>query len=356
MAGRAGRRGKDRVGTVIVAAWTELPSETSIKKLLTGTPTVLSSQFRLTYNMMLNLLRANDLGVEDMMKKSFSEFRMQRALASSDVTLKLRQYEKARESIVNSSVDFSVDESFSDVRMFYQTIIRCRTIFHHMLSILTELKGINELQALFAPGRLVMLHHSGLHSPNILHIGILIGENSSTAIFDPDVKLSSSSLLLNLRHVVAPNLGNSKPRCIFSTKFIWVLILSLGSEDKKHQLHLEKIPLTDVVGILNHKMKIQNNRSDFQDTLSPKDPVLIKRKDDFGLGRIREAAKNLLFPEEELRSLYQDLLTYLSSNVYLGCNIFLDLSAETKLRDFQFCEANSEFLTSARKLTSCMTN
>lgn len=39
--------------------------------------TRLESQFRLTYNMLLNLLRVEDLSVTDMMKRSFSEFKTQ---------------------------------------------------------------------------------------------------------------------------------------------------------------------------------------------------------------------------------------------------------------------------------------
>ena len=86
MAGRAGRRGLDPVGTVLVAAWGEVPSESTLKKLLTGSATKLSSQFRLSYNMILNLIRASDLSVEDMIKRSFSEFHAQKALSSHDLT------------------------------------------------------------------------------------------------------------------------------------------------------------------------------------------------------------------------------------------------------------------------------
>lgn len=79
MAGRAGRRGLDAVGTVIIACWDALPEETDIRRLLTGAATKLESQFRLTYSMILNLLRVEDLKVEDMLKRSFAEFHAQRA-------------------------------------------------------------------------------------------------------------------------------------------------------------------------------------------------------------------------------------------------------------------------------------
>ena len=41
--------------------------------MMLGTPNKLISQFRLTYNMSLNLLRVEALRVEEMIKRSFSE-------------------------------------------------------------------------------------------------------------------------------------------------------------------------------------------------------------------------------------------------------------------------------------------
>ena len=61
MAGRAGRRGLDKVGTVIVACTSDIPEEGEIRTLLTGRARQLESQFRLTYTMILNLLRVEDL-------------------------------------------------------------------------------------------------------------------------------------------------------------------------------------------------------------------------------------------------------------------------------------------------------
>jgi len=41
--------------------------------MILGHPTKLQSQFRLTYNMILNLLRVEALKIEEMIKRSFSE-------------------------------------------------------------------------------------------------------------------------------------------------------------------------------------------------------------------------------------------------------------------------------------------
>ncbi|CAK7896068.1 antiviral helicase Ski2p [[Candida] anglica] len=73
MSGRAGRRGLDATGTVIVMSFNEPLSPVDFKEVTLGTPTKLVSQFRLTYNMILNLLRIEALRVEEMIKHSFSE-------------------------------------------------------------------------------------------------------------------------------------------------------------------------------------------------------------------------------------------------------------------------------------------
>lgn len=73
MSGRAGRRGLDATGTVIVMSYNEPLSPFDFKEVTLSTPTKLLSQFRLTYNMILNLLRIEALRVEEMIKHSFSE-------------------------------------------------------------------------------------------------------------------------------------------------------------------------------------------------------------------------------------------------------------------------------------------
>lgn len=77
MAGRAGRRGLDKTGTVIMLCKTDVPHEEVLKEIITGRPKKLESKFRLTYAMILNLFRVESVTVEDMMSHSFKEFETQ---------------------------------------------------------------------------------------------------------------------------------------------------------------------------------------------------------------------------------------------------------------------------------------
>lgn len=68
-----GRRGKDPLGTVIILCKAGVPDFQELKNMLIGSAAKLQSQFRLTYSMILNLLRVENLSVEDVMKRSFLE-------------------------------------------------------------------------------------------------------------------------------------------------------------------------------------------------------------------------------------------------------------------------------------------
>ena len=58
-----------------------------MKRIILGKATKLESQFRLTYNMILNLLRVEDFKVEDMIKRSFSESHSQRVIPEQQALL-----------------------------------------------------------------------------------------------------------------------------------------------------------------------------------------------------------------------------------------------------------------------------
>ena len=93
MAGRAGRRGLDTVGSVIIvtSGKTEAPPAFELRQMILGDPTKLRSQFRLTYNMILNLLRVEALKIEEMIKRSFSENATQTLLPQHEKQVQLSQ-------------------------------------------------------------------------------------------------------------------------------------------------------------------------------------------------------------------------------------------------------------------------
>ena len=98
MAGRAGRRGLDPVGSVIIVApgAEEAPPAGTLRQMILGDPTKLRSQFRLTYNMILNLLRVEALKIEEMIKRSFSENATQALLPEHEKQVKVSEADLAK--------------------------------------------------------------------------------------------------------------------------------------------------------------------------------------------------------------------------------------------------------------------
>ncbi|XP_076299496.1 superkiller complex helicase subunit twister isoform X1 [Lasioglossum baleicum] len=74
MAGRAGRRGHDTAGMVIVMCRMSVPHYNELNAMMCGQAQKLESKFKVTYSMVLNLRRVNEsVSVEAMMRRSFKE-------------------------------------------------------------------------------------------------------------------------------------------------------------------------------------------------------------------------------------------------------------------------------------------
>ena len=76
MSGRAGKRGMDSVGTVIIADPRITPLAIA-KKIIQGIPFILTSQFKLNFSLILLFLRSN-VEVEELMRRNYREHGNQR--------------------------------------------------------------------------------------------------------------------------------------------------------------------------------------------------------------------------------------------------------------------------------------
>lgn len=96
MSGRAGRRGLDERGIVILMI-DEKMSPAVGKELVRGKPDPINSAFHLTYNMVLNLLRVEEVNPEYMLEHSFFQF--QHYLEYPKLNEKYNEFKKELEEI-----------------------------------------------------------------------------------------------------------------------------------------------------------------------------------------------------------------------------------------------------------------
>ncbi|KAK3372183.1 NUC185 domain-containing protein [Podospora didyma] len=167
MAGRAGRRGLDPVGSVIIVppGGDEAPPVTELRQMILGEPSKLRSQFRLTYNMILNLLRVEALKIEEMIKRSFSEHATQQLLPEHEKAVKLSEADLAKIKRDSCAVcDIDMDECHQAGEDYKQLT---EDVYRRMLTFTIGRK-------MFSPGRLVVWMKDGVRTP-----GILLAEGAS---------------------------------------------------------------------------------------------------------------------------------------------------------------------------------
>lgn len=88
MSGRAGRRGLDDKGIVILMLDAKMESAIA-KEMIKGAPDHMHSEFHLGYNMLLNLATQEDRDAEQLMASSFRQFQVERSLPQLETRLEL---------------------------------------------------------------------------------------------------------------------------------------------------------------------------------------------------------------------------------------------------------------------------
>ncbi|KAI9871999.1 MAG: hypothetical protein M1830_002179 [Pleopsidium flavum] len=161
MAGRAGRRGIDPVGSVIIVApgSDEAPPIATLRQMILGDPTKLRSQFRLTYNMILNLLRVEALKIEEMIKRSFSEHATQTLLPEHEKQVKLSEADLAKVKRESCSICDTDLDACHQASMDFRSL----TMDLH-LGLLASPVG----RRMIAPKRLIVFRQDGIRTAGVL--------------------------------------------------------------------------------------------------------------------------------------------------------------------------------------------
>ncbi|KAL4956161.1 armadillo-type protein [Aspergillus filifer] len=233
MAGRAGRRGLDNVGYVIIvnSGKDEAPPAGSLRKMILGDPTKLRSQFRLTYNMILNLLRVEALKIEEMIKRSFSENATQALLPEHEKQVQISEasLEKIkREPCEVCDVDIA---TCHDAAIEYE---RLTAELH--LNLLSSPVG----KRLLMPKRLIVYRKDGYRTAGVITKDVGGGAN-------PIIHVLEIRKLSTKRHPsdILPFLPAFRG-----------FLNSLPGRVNEMTLKVFKVPLTDIECVTNTMVKI----------------------------------------------------------------------------------------------------
>jgi antiviral helicase SKI2 len=133
--------------------------------MILGDPTKLQSQFRLTYNMILNLLRVEALKIEEMIKRSFSENTTQTMMPEHE-----RQVALSEEGLKKLKKE-DCEICSVDLEACHSACIRLKVLSG---DVLLRSLATTHGRRLFTPGRLIAIQEEvGFPSPQ-LHLGDVI--------------------------------------------------------------------------------------------------------------------------------------------------------------------------------------
>ena len=215
---------------------------TGLTNMILGTPTKLASQFRLTYNMILSLLRVEALKIEDMIKRSFSENLTQKLLP--DQEMKLQETSKKMDALTKLDCVICVPNIYD----YYEACMRYLYLTFEMKSkIMCSPQGIKSLSV----GRVVMVNN--IYYRNVIGVIVQSGTSSlsktSSYLNKEDVTKTYEILILYDKNQVNAKLNES------SVPLPPTRINLPTREDMISQSI--QVPITDILFIFSSSLKFK---------------------------------------------------------------------------------------------------
>ncbi|KAJ3228151.1 hypothetical protein HK099_006031 [Clydaea vesicula] len=253
MSGRAGRRGLDTTGMVLIACSDEIPESLRLNKMLLGTPTKLESQFRLTYNMILNLLRVEALKIEDMIKRSFSENSNQKLIPEQEEKFKESSKRLAAIKRLNCNIcDSDIDE-------YYDVSAKITLLNHELREMFINTPIGNKA---LCTGRVVIINNSFYRNS----IGVLLPKSGFVSASGMgDSKSYTVFILCRKREkdYIPSETGSSHTfPLLFSifTEFAPMPVTSVDVPMSGKVSHdIISIPYTDLSTVTKYEIKLESN-------------------------------------------------------------------------------------------------
>ncbi|KAM3847414.1 superkiller complex protein 2 isoform 2-T2 [Vipera latastei] len=257
MAGRAGRRGLDTTGMVIILCKNQVPEMADLHRMMLGKPTRLQSQFRLTYTMILNLLRVEALRVEDMMRRSFSEFHTRK-------DSKVYEHRIAQLSSMLANMEIpDTSRQLGDLQEYYSVVRELQEIRERVQRRVME--SVNGLKAL-SVGRVIVVNNQ--EHKNALGVILQVSSDSASRAFSTLVMCEKTSVERGLtegqeRHP-APSAEVPLPEDLLHTK------LFLPEGPCGHTI--KKLGPADILGVTTKTLRVNAERilEDFKKRQMPR--------------------------------------------------------------------------------------
>ncbi|GBP54350.1 Helicase SKI2W [Eumeta japonica] len=235
MAGRAGRRGIDETGTVIILCKDGVPDLGDLREVMIGVPQTLTSQFRLTYAMILSLLRTTPVSVECMVQRSFRE---------------ISHIEKYERQLRLAEKEYS-EKCGTPLPLHLSSMVRFYNIGTAYIDAINKIMPIALGQPAVAkeilPGRIVVV----TVGPNINQLAIVLSKTASR-------RTPYKILLLN-----TPKLDENSEKYDFEMDDHWYRLLSLyaymGTEDPTLDHIILCVEVKNIVAITKITLLIDVN-------------------------------------------------------------------------------------------------